>query len=99
MSAAKPGLAGAIVSQLAILDTVSTPWEAEMATSVVLGAALEAGVSPQTLPATLAEAADEVADRLARADPPHGYAPRGAGRPRPPSTPGPPLPGSPVSGR
>jgi hypothetical protein len=74
MSAAKPGLAGAIVSQLAILDTVSTPWEAEMATSVVLGAALEAGVSPQTLPATLAEAADEVADRLARADPPHGYA-------------------------
>lgn len=78
MSAAKPGLAGAIVSQLGILDTVSTPWEAEMATSVVLGGALEAdikaGLSPQTLAQALTDAADEVADRLADTDPPHGYA-------------------------
>ncbi len=78
MTAAKPGLAGAIVSQLGILDTVSTPWQAEMATSVVLGGALEAdikaGASPQALAEALTDAAAEVADRLADTDPPHGYA-------------------------
>jgi len=66
-------LANAIVSQLAALDTVSTPWEAELTASAVLGRPLEAGTSPGTFDRALADAADEVVDRLARADPPHGY--------------------------